>query len=169
MDSAVVGLGLLGCGCCMELVFRGGFAFEDAIGFQACSHEASKRVANSMPLECSPPLTIRTFYDVTTPKAFEQKVKVTTLLGWRADPNAKCFLYHGFCPQLQTLSHCLDESGSKCTVCFFQQKFAAPLAFGSHATAHELCHSPLNGLNRMLQLPCFWDARKADHELCHKP
>jgi hypothetical protein len=44
------------------------FAHEDTIGSHACSLEASKRVTNSIPLECPLPLSVRTFYDVTTLK-----------------------------------------------------------------------------------------------------
>jgi hypothetical protein len=40
MDSAVLGLGLSGCGCCIVRVFRENFALEDAIGSHACSLEA---------------------------------------------------------------------------------------------------------------------------------
>jgi hypothetical protein len=40
MDSAVLGLGLLGCGCCTVCVFRQEFTLEDAIGSHACSLEA---------------------------------------------------------------------------------------------------------------------------------
>jgi hypothetical protein len=72
------------------LGFEQNFALEDAIGSHACSLEAhacsleahacsleahacsleaSMRVINRMPLECPLPLTVRTFYDVTTLKA----------------------------------------------------------------------------------------------------
>jgi hypothetical protein len=40
MDSAVLGLGSLGCGCCTLLVFEEDFALEDAIGSHACPLEA---------------------------------------------------------------------------------------------------------------------------------
>jgi hypothetical protein len=52
------------------------FAFEDAIGFHACSLEACMRVTNSISLVCPLPLTVRTFYDVSTPKvqSFEHAI-----------------------------------------------------------------------------------------------
>jgi hypothetical protein len=40
MDSAVLGLGLLGCSCCTVRVFEQDFALEDAIGTHARSLEA---------------------------------------------------------------------------------------------------------------------------------
>jgi hypothetical protein len=51
------------------LVFEQNFALEDAIGSHTCSLEASKRVTNRIFLECPLPLTVHTFYDVTTLKA----------------------------------------------------------------------------------------------------
>jgi hypothetical protein len=53
MDSVVLGLAALGCGCCTVRVFRHKFALENAIGSPACSLEASMHVANDIPLGCS--------------------------------------------------------------------------------------------------------------------
>jgi hypothetical protein len=60
MDSAVLGLAALRCGCCTVPVFRQDIALEDAIGSHAGSFAASVRVTNSIPLGCSLPCTVAT-------------------------------------------------------------------------------------------------------------
>jgi hypothetical protein len=50
------------------LVFRQQFALEDAIGSQACSHEASMRVANGTPLGWPLLLPVGTVNSVQTRK-----------------------------------------------------------------------------------------------------
>jgi carboxylesterase type B len=46
---------------------------------------------------------------------------------------------------------------NECTVRVLRQNVAAPLAVGSHAIDHELCHILLNGLNRMFAAPLLLD------------
>jgi hypothetical protein len=47
LNSAVLGLGLSCCGCCTVRVFRQNLALEDAIGSHACSLQANMLVTNN--------------------------------------------------------------------------------------------------------------------------
>jgi hypothetical protein len=82
MDSAVLGLGSLGCGCCTVRVFRLKFTLEDAIGPHACSLEANTRVINSIPLGSPLLLPVGTVNCVQTLKVLDIEVAWVRKSGW---------------------------------------------------------------------------------------
>jgi hypothetical protein len=67
------------------LVFRQQITPEDAIGFHACSLEASMHVTNGIPLGCPLPLTVTTVNSVQTLKAPASEPETLTMLAFQAD------------------------------------------------------------------------------------